>query len=243
MVDRVEGEVAYTLRYSARARRCRISVRSSGVTLVVPRRMPEPQAVLFLRQNIEWTCGRLEAMRAKAAVFPSGLLLYRGAPARVQVEEAHLRRIAVRKAADGFAVFVPVGRRADAGLALLSWLKRDARRCVEEELRACGHTMSMAPSSISLRDQGTRWGSCSSRGHLAFSWRLILAPPDVLRYVVIHELCHLREMNHGPRFWSLVSSFCPDYRAHKKWLREHGVALHQFEGALEKALGLAQAAA
>lgn len=80
-------------------------------------------------------------------------------------------------------------------------------------------------NTITIRDQKTRWGSCSSKGNLSFSWRLILAPPKVLDYVVVHELCHRLEMNHSPRFWALVESIMPDYKTHRKWLKENGEKL------------------
>lgn len=80
-------------------------------------------------------------------------------------------------------------------------------------------------TSIRIGDQKTRWGSCSSNKTLSFSWRLMLAPPRVLDYVVIHELCHLTYMNHSPEFWSMVASFDPDYKEHRKWLKENGDSL------------------
>lgn len=78
---------------------------------------------------------------------------------------------------------------------------------------------------IAIRDQKTRWGSCSSKGTLSFNWRLMLAPPAVLDYVVVHELCHLTHMNHSPAFWQSVEAVCPDYRDLRKWLKEHGSEL------------------
>lgn len=80
-------------------------------------------------------------------------------------------------------------------------------------------------NTITIRDQKTRWGSCSGKGNLSFNWRLILAPPKVLDYVVVHELCHRKEMNHSPRFWALVESIMPDYQQYRKWLKENGDAL------------------
>lgn len=76
--------------------------------------------------------------------------------------------------------------------------------------------------TLAVRDQKTRWGSCSSRGTLSFNYRLIFAPPEVLDYVVVHELCHLTHMNHSKDFWNMVGSVMPDYKKHRKWLREHG---------------------
>lgn len=75
---------------------------------------------------------------------------------------------------------------------------------------------------ISIRDQKTRWGSCSSKGTLSFNWRLMLAPPAILDYVVVHELCHLTYMNHSAAFWKKVEAVCPDYRTARKWLKDHG---------------------
>lgn len=77
-------------------------------------------------------------------------------------------------------------------------------------------------TSITVRDQKTRWGSCSSRGTLSFNYRLIFAPPEVLDYVVVHELCHLTHMNHSKDFWNMVGSVMPEYKTYKSWLREHG---------------------
>lgn len=85
--------------------------------------------------------------------------------------------------------------------------------------------MGVTYQRIAIRDQKTRWGSCSSRGNLNFNWRLVLAPVPVLDYVVIHELAHRREMNHSPRFWSIVAEMMPDYQMHRKWLRDHGDSL------------------
>ena len=78
---------------------------------------------------------------------------------------------------------------------------------------------------ITIRDQKTRWGSCSAKGTLSFNWRLMLAPPAILDYVVVHELCHLTHMDHSAAFWQAVESVCPDYRSARKWLKEHGQEL------------------
>ena len=93
---------------------------------------------------------------------------------------------------------------------------------------------------ICLRDQTTRWGSCSTSGLLSFSWRLILAPAHVLDYVAAHEVAHLREMNHGPKFWTLVSRLMPELEAARRWLRHDGADLHRY-GAVERALPAATA--
>ena len=113
----------------------------------------------------------------------------------------------------------------------------DARRAVrelvtmlaEEEAEALG----VSYRRIEVRGQRTRWGSCSSRGTLSFNWRLVLAPLEVLDYVVVHELCHLREANHSPRFWRLVAERRPEWREQRGWLREHGAELLAFRPAAD----------
>jgi predicted metal-dependent hydrolase len=89
-------------------------------------------------------------------------------------------------------------------------------------------TIAVRPQRIQIRDQRSRWGSCSTRGTLSFNWRLVLAPFEVLDYVVVHELCHLREPNHSQRFWTLVEERRPAWRTHRDWLHEHGPELLAF---------------
>ena len=95
---------------------------------------------------------------------------------------------------------------------------------IDEEAPEIG----VEPARVQIRDQRSRWGSCSTRGTLSFNWRLVLAPFDVLDYVVVHELCHLREPNHSRRFWKLVEQRRPDWRAQRDWLHEHGPELLAF---------------
>ena len=91
-----------------------------------------------------------------------------------------------------------------------------------------GTEIGRPPARISMRDTRSRWGSCSRAGNLNFSWRLVMAPENVLDYVVAHEVAHLRELNHSARFWTLVDTLCPDVKDARWWLRTHGAALHRY---------------
>ena len=108
------------------------------------------------------------------------------------------------------------------GMDVGRWYRREARRRIGSIAAWEGGRLGLRPQSLAIRDQRTRWGSCSSRGVLSFNWRLVLAPSPVLRYVVVHELCHLREPNHSRAFWSLLGDALPGFEAERAWLRRHG---------------------
>lgn len=106
--------------------------------------------------------------------------------------------------------------------------REKSREVFEQRAAYYAKIMNVSYERIAVRDQKTRWGSCSTRKNLNFNWRLILAPAGVLDYVVIHELAHLQEMNHSTRFWNVVEETMPDYRKYRNWLRENGQILQRY---------------
>ncbi len=124
----------------------------------------------------------------------------------------------------GPAVLPPL-RRAEPGTGDLSESvgisRKKAGEIIKGRIESVGGSMGLEYGRVFIKDQKTLWASCSGKRNLNFNWRLAAAPPEILEYVVIPELCHLREMNHSKRFWSLVREACPDYKARKKWLRDH----------------------
>ena len=108
------------------------------------------------------------------------------------------------------------------------YLRREAHRELEAASQRAAAALGVTVKRISVRDQSSRWGSCSTTGVLSYSWRLILAPPFVLDYLAMHEVAHLVEMNHSPRFWRLVMAICPDVHRAKAWLDAHGNDLHRY---------------
>jgi predicted metal-dependent hydrolase len=111
---------------------------------------------------------------------------------------------------------------------LLDWLKRQAHLDLNARVALHAKRLDLTPKRLFVRDQTTRWGSCSTSGALSFSWRLVLAPPFVLDYLAAHEVAHLGHMNHGPRFWGLVERTMPRYDEARTWLRKHGASLHRY---------------
>jgi predicted metal-dependent hydrolase len=169
------------------------------------------------------------ARRARVDVRPDGEVVLtipaRGSRAaalrfleqnRAWIERTRRRLAQVRR-----DVVVPTGPRRDVR-ELREIALREGRRLLDEEAARLG----VRYAQLRVRDARTRWGSCGADGRIMLSLRLPLAPPEVFRYVVIHELCHLRWRGHGPRFWSLVERQMPEFETHRRWLRKHGHELH-----------------
>lgn len=237
------GPIAYQVRPSARARRVRLVVRPGGALEVVkPRDVSQARIEETLREYEPWirrTQARLAPLAPLAAPPPLAeghSLPFRGRALRLTFAPAPsvstLARIALR--GDQLTLALPASAAAmtveerDARVRdlLERWYRRQAGPVFEERLAHWNAHYHFTWGSISVKSQKTRWGSCSRRGNLNFNWRLLLAPPAVLDYVVIHELCHLKEHNHAAPFWALVARACPDYRAQRAWLRLHGHELN-----------------
>jgi predicted metal-dependent hydrolase len=199
----------------------RVSVDASGqVEFVLPRGVGERAAVAAVRELRPWIERRLaEVARARAAVRArADTVPYLGAALELVPQEGRRR---VHRHGD--TLLVPTG--PDRVEALERWYRRAAHDEVSARLDdACAQT-GLAYERLIIRGQRTRWASCSRTGTMSFNWRLLLAPEAVLDYVVWHEVCHLEVMDHSPRFWALLESRCPGYRAQVRWLRRHGATL------------------
>ena len=191
-----------------------------GVEVVLPRRAPEREAAAAVREFAPWIERRVRELdRAKALVAARGdsvpyvgeLLRVRSQPGRTRV---HRR---------GDELFAPAGE--ERLPALERWYRRAARDEISARLAVACWQTGNSYSKLTIRGQRTRWASCSPDGAMSFNWRLLLGPEPVLDYVICHEVCHLEVMDHSPRFWALLASRCPDYRAYKSWLRRHGATL------------------
>ncbi|MBV9366176.1 MAG: M48 family metallopeptidase [Solirubrobacterales bacterium] len=215
-------EVAYRVRRSDRARRVRVTVDATrGVEVVLPRRAPEREAAAAIRELRPWIKRRVaELADARAAVAARGNSVpYLGRKLALVTDSPGRSRVVRR----GDVLLVPAG--AGRGPALERWYRRAARAEIEPRLdRAC-QLAGTTYSRLTIRGQRTRWASCSRTGAMSFNWRLLLAPEEVLDYVIWHEVCHLEVMDHSARFWRLLASRSPGYRQHVRWLRAHGATL------------------
>jgi predicted metal-dependent hydrolase len=225
----VDGErVLADVRESRRARRLRMVVRPGRpVAVTVPLRTSNRALLRFLDENADWLAETLAAARETVARRDVLGLEQRGtawiAGERLGiVRSAGARSVAVRR---GARLYVS----GEVPAAIDRWYRREARQRLEAVAAREARRLGVRYERIAVRDQRSRWGSCSTRGTLSFNWRLLLTPPDVLEYVVVHELLHVLEPNHSRAFWRLLDAYRPGWREQERWLREHGDEVLEYD--------------
>lgn len=214
------------VRLNPRARRMIVKVNpaTGEVSVIAPTRRGLAVALDFARGETDWISGQLAKVPGSVALKPGEVIPFRGHPHEIR---AIARGPAPVWREDGI-IWVR-GREAHASRRVLDFLKREARALFEERALAHAARAGVKPSRITVRDTASRWGSCSSARSLSFSWRLILAPDFVLDYVVAHEVAHLREMNHSPRFWAHVRELVPNMDMPQNWLKLNGRELQRYK--------------
>ena len=221
--------VRYTLRRSARARWVSGWIRpETGLVVTVPVNAAPTQAEAFLLRHQRWVIRQLDRLARLSETLPrpwpyGTSLFYRGEAHTVEVQQA--RAGSVECAPGRLVVHAPSASIEGARRVLQRWLKREAEVVLGERVQVLGAAMGLKPKRIYVRNLRWRWGSCWPGGSLSFNYRLIMAPPHILDYVVIHELAHLEERNHSSRFWSLVESHFPEHQVARTWLRTFGGCL------------------
>ena len=226
----LEGRtIQCALRASGRARRPGLWIApETGLVVTAPQGLDESRVRAFLQQHRRWILRQMERFQRCADApsrWPYGpALLYRGDP----------HAVLARRAASGRVDRTPDRRLLVSARSpsiegvrqmLQRWLKHEASRLLGERVAALGPRMGLVPGRVYVRNLRDRWGSCWPGGSLSFNYRLIMAPPEILDYVVVHELAHLREPNHSPRFWALVAGEYPAHREARRLLRTLGPAL------------------
>ena len=220
--------VSYAIRRSARARWLGLTIRpETGLVVIVPASSRARPIEPFLRQQARWIFRHLDRLAASAAHIPrrwpyGPTLPYQGEEHRVLLRQAAGRSTVTRSEDRMLTVQMRAPGVEGARRVLRRWYVGEAQRACAERAEALSACVGIPYRRLRIRNQRRQWGSCSAKGHLHFNWRLIMAPPEVLDYVVLHELCHRRELNHSPRFWTLVSAHCPAYRDALAWLKTYG---------------------
>lgn len=225
-VELLGHSVEYELRRSDDATEPRIDVDIHGVTVIVPQ-SDEAYPEELLKENAVWVVEKKEKYNTyreqipereyeEGAVFP-----YLGSEHEVVVE----RRPSSDVTEDTLRLAKHHVEDTSVKRALETLYRRKAREIFEERAEFLAEQMGVEYEQIEVRNQRTKWGSCSTTGTLGLNWRLMMAPPEIVDYIVVHELAHLRESNHTDAFWSLVAEYDPEYEAHAQWLEEHSTRL------------------
>lgn len=213
--------IPLVLRVSPRARRLslRVSSLDGRITLTRPAYVGAEEALDFARSREVWLREQLAQQSEPVRVEDGTVLPVEGRPLKVATQA----RRGVHR--DGDSLHAP--ERA-TGAAIEAWLKALAREHAGAAVERYAKRLGETPARLSLRDTRSRWGSCTTKGGIMLSWRLILAPPEMLDYVAAHEVAHLRHMDHSPAFWAVLDGLYPERRAASAWLRAEGPTLHRY---------------
>ena len=214
---------AVRVNVNRRARRFTLRLDPAGEAVVtVPPDVPQAETRMFVQRHADWLKKAL-AKRPEQVVMRDGSVLpVAGQPVTVQVIPGRRRAPVLhgnRLLLEGDGLLGP---------RISAWLKVQARDRLQPVARGYARSLGCRINAISLRDTSSRWGSCSSRGNLSFSWRLAMAPMDVQDYVAAHEAAHLVEMNHSHRYWATLARIMPDYQERRDWLKREGRGLHAY---------------
>ena len=218
-------EFSVLFRPNPRAKRLilRIDPKTGGPVVIAPSTRHAKAAEKFVKAKAEWLETQLKKQSTQHEIVPGTRIPIEGVPHLLTRSSASGR---TKQLVGEEAVLDSPGQEITFGDRIERYLKILARKRISERVDVHAERLRVDPRRISIRDTRSRWGSCSAKGNLNFSWRLILAPPEVLDYVVAHEVAHLLEMNHSPAFWARVEESFGPCKRERDWLKRHGRALH-----------------
>ncbi len=227
-VDQMAGPIdedEVVLHRRSNAKRYIARVDDEGrIQVTIPRRGSKRAAISFANEHCEWLREQQRMARERqsdASLSHGDRIWFRGDQVELLVSKDWGRPVL----RFGDEVVFIADESTDLRRPIEKRMRAIARSELPPRLRELGERLGVRYSGVSIRGQKTRWGSCSSTGTISLNWRLMMVPPEVSDYVLIHELTHLKEMNHSPRFWSLVEDACPRYREYERWLDQHQLEL------------------
>lgn len=208
-----------------RARRITLRIDAGGdcAVLTLPARMSLAQGIGFAREKADWLAARLAALPPLTPFEDGAVIPFKGAPILIR----QFPLAGCEPILSGGILHMASATGA-LGEEVRDWLKGQARAALTDAAAKKARKIGRPPPAVNLTDPRTRWGSCSAKGRLSFSWRLIMAPPMALDYVVAHEVAHLVHLNHGPRFKCLLAGLAAREKDAKAWLNREGTGLHRY---------------
>jgi predicted metal-dependent hydrolase len=231
-IEVVFDEAVYLVRLrrhrQARRYTLRIQAATREVILTIPPRGTLKEARAFAQKHGGWIATRLGRL-PEGVRFEDGIVLpLRGVPHRIAHRPGTRGTVWVETEGGGESRLCVAGQAPHIDRRVRDFLRREAKRELAAASRCFAAELGVSVRRVCVRDQASRWGSCSTTGVLSYSWRLILAPGFVLNYLAAHEVAHLVEMNHSARFWNVIRRICPDHERAKAWLDIHGGDLHRY---------------
>ena len=224
--------ITYTIRRSLKAKNVRFVIREeSGLEVVIPADYPLKNIDVLLSQREKWILDKLKLMEENAQIRQAAqddalsAIRYLGKEYPVVVILDHASPIRVELSGEKALLTLPQNREEMLRQVIDAWYRWAAKSLFSERAAYWAEKMHVTYQNLFIRNQKTRWGSCSKRKNLSFNMRIVMAPPEVVDYIIIHELAHLKEMNHSKKFWQVVETYCPDYKRHLAWLKKFGPGL------------------
>lgn len=202
------------------------------IIVKVPLFFSKRETEAFVERKAEWIVEKYkeaEALQKERPVhaYKSGeIFLYRGKELTLNlIVNTQRKRIMVKKQADTLLIVSPTAERERLKDAVIKWYRDKAKEILPAKVFYYQKYIGRSIGDIRIKEQKSRWGSCSSKGNLNFNWKIMMAPDEIIDYLVVHELCHRLHMNHSKEFWNSVGNIIPDYRQKEKWLKENGIQL------------------
>lgn len=235
LIDGDAVRVDLVPRANARRYVLRVDPAARAVRMTFPPQGNLREARAFAEGQVNWIRTRLDRLPEKIAFEDGAVIPFKGLPhmiehrpharGTVRIEEGDAEPLLEE---DALPRLVVAGRLLHVPRRLRDWLTKQARTEMTRRSRRYAGLLGVSFSRVSIRDQRSRWGACSASGTITYSWRLIMAPPFVMDYLAAHEVVHIREMNHSPRFWRLLREVCPDTDRAEAWLNGEGRQLHRY---------------
>lgn len=223
--------ISYIVKRSANARYIRLEVRSeTGLTVVIPRSRKAKHIPDLLEAKKGWILsklakyGQFRPQKMENELKSGGTIPYLGQDLEIVRRQNHGSSDGVRLEQNKLIVSLRA-QNVRVDFVLEQWYRKQAAEFITVKAKKLSARFGLTYKRLIIRGQKTRWASCSHKGNLSFNWKLLMAPEPVIDYVITHELVHLKEMNHTKKFWQLVTQYCPRWREHKQWLRDHEAKL------------------
>jgi len=206
-----------------------IKIDEGSVKVIVPKSVSSNRIREFISKREGWIKAKLNQQisiksKKKIKYIDGEVVPYLGRDYRLKFINGD--SLSLKMKSGSFVITIPKGQKPEQKVIknlLVDWYKKYAKIHLEEKTKKFSETMNVNPKSIVIKNYKSRWGSCSSKGELSFNWRIILTPQWIVDYIVVHELCHLLEFNHSPKYWSHVKRYIPNWKDCRNWLKENNV--------------------